>query len=79
MNEYTVILMRPASIADPSVRFDIYVALVKADTTTGAVCKAQDEVLDADIKDGAVEPDFDGTYEMVAVFKGFQKPVAFGW
>lgn len=79
MNEYTVILMRPDSIAEPSVRFDIYVALVKADTINEAIYKAQDEVLNADIKDGAVEPDFDETYPMVAVFKGFQEPVAFGW
>lgn len=79
MNEYTVILMRPDSIAERSIKFDLYVGMVKAETVTEAVYKAQDEVLDADIKDGAVEPDFDETYPMVAVFKGFQKPVAFGW
>ena len=79
MNEYTVILMRPDSIADRDVKFDIYVGLVHADTTKDAIRIAQDEVLAADIDDGAVDPDFDEEYQMVAVFKGFQKPVAFGW
>ena len=79
MNEYTVILMRPESIADRSVRFDIYVGLVLANTTKDAIRIAQDEVLAADIDDGAVDPDFDEEYQMVAVFKGFQTPIAFGW
>ena len=79
MNEYTVILMRPDSIADRSVRFDIYVGLVHADTTKDAIRIAQDEVLAADIDDGMVDPDFDETYQMLAVFKGFHTPIAFGW
>ncbi len=79
MNEYTVILMRPDSIADRSVRFDIYVGLVLADTTKDAIRIAQDEVLAADIDDGAVDPDFDETYQMLAVFKGFHTPIEFGW
>ena len=79
MNKYTVILMRPESIADRSVRFDIYVGLVLANTTKDAIRIAQDEALAADIDDGAVDPDFDEEYQMVAVFKGFQTPIAFGW
>ena len=79
MNEYTVILMRPDSIADRSVRFDIYVGLVLADTTKDAIRIAQDEVLAADIDDGMVDPDFDETYQMLAVFKGFHTPIEFGW
>ena len=79
MIQFTVILMRPASIADPDVQFDFYVGLVNANTTKDAIRIAQDEVLDADIKDGAVDPDFDGTYEMLAVFEGFHTPIAFGW
>ena len=79
MNEYTVILMRPDSIADRSVRFDIYVGLVLADTTKDAIRIAEDEVLAVDIDDGAVDPDFDDTYPMLAVFKGFHTPIAFGW
>ena len=78
MNEYTVILMRPDSIADRSVRFDIYVGLVHADTTKDAIRIAQDEVLAADIDDGVVDSDFDETYPMLAVFKGFHTPIAFG-
>ena len=79
MNEYTVILMRPDSIADRSVRFDIYVGLVLADTTKDAIRIAQDEVLAADIDDGVVDSDFDETYPMLAVFEGFHTPIAFGW
>ena len=79
MNEYTVILMRPDSIADRSVRFDIYVGLVHADTTKDAIRIAQDEVLAADIDDGVVDSDFDETYPMLAVFVGFHTPIAFGW
>ena len=79
MNEYTVILMRPESIADRSVRFDIYVGLVLADTTKDAIRIAQDEVLAADIDDGVVDSDFDETYPMLAVFEGFHTPIAFGW
>ena len=79
MSEYTVILMRPDSIADRSVRFDIYVGLVLADTTKNAIRIAQDEVLAADIDDGAVDPDFDEDYPMLAVFKGFHTPIEFGW
>ena len=79
MNEYTVILMRPDSIADRSVRFDIYVGLVLADTTKDAIRIAQDEVLAADIDDGVVDSDFDETYPMLAVFEGFHIPIAFGW
>ena len=79
MNEYTVILMRPASIADPDVQFDFYVGLVNANTTKDAIRTAQYEAMAADIKDGVVEPDFDGTYEMLAVFEGFHTPIAFGW
>ena len=79
MNEYTVILMRPDSIADRSVRFDIYVGLVHADTTKDAIRIAQDEVLAADIDDGMVDPDFDEDYPMLAVFKGFHTPIEFGW
>ena len=78
MNEYTVILMRPDSIADRSVRFDIYVGLVLADTTKDAIRIAQDEVLAADIYDGVVDSDFDETYPMLAVFEGFHTPIAFG-
>ena len=79
MNEYTVILMRPDSIADRSVRFDIYVGLVLADTTKDAIRIAKDEVLAADIYDGVVDSDFDETYPMLAVFEGFHTPIAFGW
>ena len=79
MNEYTVILMRPASIADPSVKFDFYVALVLADTTKDAIRIAKDEVLAADIDDGVVDSDFDETYPMLAVFEGFHTPIEFGW
>ncbi len=79
MNKYTVILMRPASIADPSVRFDIYVGMVKADTTKDAIRIAQDEVLAADIEDETVDPDFDDEYPMLAVFEGHHTPIAFGW
>ena len=79
MNEYTVILMRPDSIADRSVRFDIYVGLVLADTTKDAIRIAKDEVLAADIDDGVVDSDFDETYPMLAVFEGFHTPIAFGW
>ena len=79
MNEYTVILMRPDSIADRPVRFDIYVGLVLADTTKDAIRIAQDEVLAADIYDGVVDSDFDETYPMLAVFEGFHIPIAFGW
>ena len=79
MNEYTVILMRPDSIADRSVRFDIYVGLVLADTTKDAVRIAKDEVLAADIDDGVVDSDFDETYPMLAVFEGFHTPIEFGW
>ena len=78
MNEYTVILMRPDSIADRSVRFDIYVGLVLANTTKDAIRIAQDEVLAADIYDGVVDSDFDETYQMLAVFEGFHTPIAFG-
>ena len=78
MNEYTVILMRPDSIADRSVRFDIYVGLVLADTTKDAIRIAKDEVLAADIDDGVVDSDFDETYPMLAVFEGFHTPIAFG-
>ena len=79
MNEFTVILMRPDSIADRSVRFDIYVGLVLANTTKDAIRIAQDEVLAADIYDGVVDSDFDETYPMLAVFEGFHTPIAFGW
>ena len=79
MNKYTVILMRPDSIADRSVRFDIYVGLVLADTTKDAIRIAKDEVLAADIDDGVVDSDFDETYPMLAVFEGFHTPIAFGW
>ena len=79
MNEYTVILMRPDSIADRSVRFDIYVGLVRAKTTKDAILIAQYEVLAADIDDGVVDSDFDETYPMLAVFKGFHTPIEFGW
>ena len=79
MNKYTVILMRPDSIADRSVRFDIYVGLVPADTTKDAIRIAQDEVLAADIDDGVVDSDFDETYPLLAVFEGFHTPIAFGW
>ena len=79
MNEYTVILMRPDSIADRSVRFDIYVGLVLADTTKDAIRIAKDEVLAADIDDGVVDSDFDETYPMLAVFEGFHTPIAWGW
>lgn len=79
MNEYTVILMRPDSIADRSVRFDIYVGLVLADTTKDAIRIAKDEVLAADIDDGVVDSDFDETYPMLAVFEGFHTPIEFGW
>ena len=79
MNEYTVILMRPDSIADRDVKFDIYVGLVHADTTKDAIRIAQDEVLAADIDDGVVDSDFDETYQMLAVFEGFHTPIAFGW
>ena len=79
MNEYTVILMRPESIADRSVRFDIYVGLVLANTTKDAIRIAQDEVLAADIYDGVVDSDFDETYPMLAVFEGFHTPIVFGW
>ena len=78
MNEYTVILMRPDSIADRSVRFDIYVGLVLADTTKDAIRIAKDEVLAADIYDGVVDSDFDETYPMLAVFEGFHTPIEFG-
>ena len=79
MNEYTVMLMRPDSIADRSVRFDIYVGLVLADTTKDAIRIAKDEVLAADIDDGVVDSDFDETYPMLAVFEGFHTPIEFGW
>ena len=79
MNKYTVILMRPASIADPSVRFDIYVGMVKADTTKDAIRIAQDEVLAADIDDGLVDFNFDEDYPMLAVFKGHHTPIEYGW
>ena len=79
MSKYTVILMRPDSIADRSVRFDIYVGLVLANTTKDAIRIAQDEALAADIDDGAVDPDFDEGYPMLAVFEGFHTPIAFGW
>ena len=79
MNEYTVILMRPDSIADRSVRFDIYVGLVRAKTTKDAIRIAKDEVLAADIDDGVVDSDFDETYPMLAVFEGFHTPIEFGW
>ena len=79
MNEYTVILMRPDSIADPSVKFDLYVGLVLANTTKDAIRIAQDEVLAADIDDETVDSDFDETYPMLAVFEGFHTPIAFGW
>ena len=79
MNEYTVILMRPGSIADPTVQFDVYVGLVNANTTKDAIRIAQDEVLEADIDDGVVDPDFDDGYPMLAVFEGFHTPIAFGW
>ena len=78
MNEYTVILMRPDSIADMDVKFDIYVGLVLADTTKDAIRIAKDEVLAADIYDGVVDSDFDETYPMLAVFEGFHTPIAFG-
>ena len=79
MNEYTVILMRPDSIADRDVKFDIYVGLVHADTTKDAIRIAKDEVLAADIEDETVDPDFDEDYPMLAVFKGFHTPIEFGW
>ena len=79
MNEYTVILMRPESIADRDVKFDFYVGLVRAKTTKDAIRIAQDEALAADIDDGAVDPDFDEGYPMLAVFEGFHTPIAFGW
>ena len=79
MNEYTVILMRPDSIADRSVRFDFYVGLVRAKTTKDAIRIAQDEVLAADIEDETVDPDFDEDYPMLAVFEGFHMPIEFGW
>ena len=79
MNEYTVILMRPDSIADRSVRFDSYVGLVRAKTTKDAIRIAQDEVLAADIDDGVVDFNFDEKYPMVAVFKGHHTPIEYGW
>ena len=79
MNKYTVILMRPESIADRSVKFDFYVGLVRANTTKDAIRIAQDEVLAADIDDGVVDSDFDETYPMLSVFEGFHTPIAFGW
>ena len=79
MNEYTVILMRPDSIADRSVRFDFYVGLVRAKTTKDAIRIAQDEVLAADIDDGLVDFNFDEKYLMIAVFKGHHTPIEYGW
>ena len=79
MNEYIVILMRPDSIADRSVRFDIYVGLVLANTTKDAIRIAKDEALAADIEDETVDQDFDEDYPMLAVFEGFHMPIEFGW
>ena len=78
MNEYTVILMRPDSIADRSVRFDIYVGLVHADTTKDAIRIAQDEVLAADIDDGAVDPDFDRITQCSPSLKAFTRRLSLG-
>ncbi len=79
MNEYTVILMRPDSIADRYIRFDTYVGLVRANTTKDAIRIAQDEVLAADIEDETVDSDFDEDYPMLAVFKGHHTPIEYGW
>ena len=79
MSKYTVILMRPESIADRDVKFDFYVGLVRAKTTKDAIRIAKYEALAADIEDETVDSDFDEDYPMLAVFKGHHTPIEYGW
>lgn len=76
--DFTVILKRPASIADDE--FDIYIAFVRdQDSLTEAVKSAQMEVLKVDQKyHGNIGIGYED-YSLLAMIYGIQRIALFGW
>jgi hypothetical protein len=86
--DYTVVVARPHSVgeandSDPAT--DVYTALVKDAADLNAAIRAgQQEAYTSDEKDWGkramrrweLSP---ADYQMVLVFEGIQRPVAFGW
>lgn len=82
MNPYTVVLIRPDTVAEQYGE-DFYVALIEARTPKHAVTLAQLEVWNADLADGVCsEDDFSvdpEDYALVVLFNGHHQAALFGW
>jgi hypothetical protein len=89
MSDYTVILLRPKSVAlNVPFGIDTYTATVTAPNLGEAVVLAQKEAFRSDrnfpimaLQDAPIE-DFPASakeYRMVVTFEGHHSPCAFGW
>ena len=85
MSYYTVLLDRPACVSEGDDN-DRQALLVEAETMEEAVLKAQKDFLRLDSKEGegeVVSADFSWLqpkhYLMIAVFDGWQLPLALGY
>ena len=81
MNQYTVMLMRPAVIQDPALYNDFYLAHVEAENVQKSVYAAQDQAMAADANEVEGFEDYDlqpYDYSVISVFEGHLKPVWVG-
>lgn len=78
--KYTVVLLRPDYIEAEGTTYgqDIYVAHVSGNTFNEAIVAAQEEVFEADKRDG-YKPDSPDDYALCILFAGHIKPLLFGW